>query len=93
MADGYAVGALVRTRHSDPPHHTRLPCYARGAVGTVVGTDGEHPLADDRARGVDGPKQRVYAVRFDAGQLFGAGDHDVVLALWEDYLSPAQEEV
>jgi len=36
----------------------------------------------------------VYAVRFEARELFGAGDHGVVLDLWEDYLSPAdgQEE-
>ena len=92
MADRFAPGARVRTRRVDPPHHTRLPRYARGAVGTVLEVEGQHPLADDRARNLSGSPQPVYSVRFDAGQLFGA-DHEVVLALWEDYLSPADEQV
>jgi len=35
----------------------------------------------------------VYAVRFPAAELFGAGDHQVTLALWESYLRPLSEEV
>lgn len=85
-------GARVRTRRSDPPHHTRVPRYARGAVGTVVEPEGRHPLADERARGVDVAPSTVYAVRFDAAELFGVGDHAVVLDLWEDYLTPVEEE-
>jgi nitrile hydratase len=77
----------VRTRSTDPGHHTRLPRYARGAVGTVVEPEGRHPLADDRARGIDSPPSALYAVRFPARELFGDGDHAVVLDLWEDYLT------
>ena len=90
MTDRFAPGAHVRTRRTDPAHHTRLPRYARGAVGTVVEAEGRHPLADDRARGLPSEPRTVYAVRFSAQELFGAGDHAVVLALWEDYLSPAE---
>lgn len=86
MADRFAPGAKVRTRRADPPHHTRLPRYARGAVGTVVESEGRHPLADDRARGLTSDPETVYAVRFDAVELFGEGEHDVTLALWESYL-------
>ena len=78
----------MRTRRTDPAHHTRLPRYARGAVGTVVEVEGSHPLADDRARGLPSTPRPVYAVRFAASELFGQGDHCVVLALWEDYLDP-----
>ena len=92
MAEAFAPGARVRTRRTDPAHHTRLPRYARGAVGTVVESEGRHPLADDRARGLQSTPRPVYAVRFSAQELFGAGDHEVVLALWEDYLSPAEHE-
>lgn len=94
MGDRFQPGARVRTRRTDPPHHTRLPRYARGAIGTVLEPEGCHPIADDRARGLTGEPQPVYAVRFEARELFGAGDHGVVLDLWEDYLSPAdgQEE-
>ena len=91
MADRFLPGAQVRTRRTDPPHHTRLPRYARGAVGTVVETEGRHPLADDRARGLPSQPRTVYSVRFDAAELFGEGDHAVVLALFEDYLSPVDQ--
>ena len=89
MADRFAPGTRVRTRRSDPPHHTRLPRYARGAVGTVLECEGAHPLADDRARGLPVQPQPVYTVRFPARELFGEGDHSVMLALFESYL---QEE-
>jgi hypothetical protein len=91
MGERFAAGARVRTRRTDPPHHTRLPRYARGAVGVVVETEGRHPLADDRARGLASEPQTVYAVRFAARELFGEGDHHVVLDLWEDYLSPEED--
>ena len=86
MPDRFAPGTRVRTRRTDPAHHTRVPRYARGAVGTVVEPQGSHPLPDDRSRGIDSPPQPVYSVRFDARDLFGAGDHAVVLAMWQSYL-------
>ena len=86
MADRYGPGSRVRTRRTDPPHHTRLPRYDRGAVGTVVEPEGVHPLADDRSRGLVTAPETVYTVRFPASELFGAGDHSVTLALWESYL-------
>ncbi len=89
MVERFAPGARVRTRRADPPHHTRLPRYARGAVGTVLEPEGRHPLADDRARGLPAPLQTVYTVRFDARELFGEGDHAVMLALFESYLEEA----
>jgi hypothetical protein len=89
VGDRFAPGTRVRTRRSDPPHHTRLPRYARGAIGTVLESEGSHPLADDRARGLPTQPQTVYTVRFDARELFGEGDHGVMLALFESYL---QEE-
>ncbi|WP_433782048.1 SH3-like domain-containing protein [Actinomycetospora sp. CA-101289] len=91
MADRFAPGDRVRTRIADPPHHTRLPRYARGAHGEVLGTAGHHPLADERARGLASTPRAVYHVRFRATDLFGAGDHAVVLELWEDYLEPVGE--
>ena len=90
MAD-LSPGTRVRTRRTDPPHHTRVPRYARGAVGTVVEAEGRHPIADERARGRQPQPTTVYAVRFSAAELFGDGDHDVVLDLWEDYLTPLDE--
>jgi nitrile hydratase len=82
----------VRTRSLDRDGHTRLPRYARGAVGEVLERAGCHPLADDRARGRAGEARAVYHVRFAARALFGDGDHDVTVELWEDYLEPLGED-
>lgn len=90
MADRFVPGDRVRSRTVDADGHTRLPRYARGAVGTVVERAGVHPLADDRARGRDSEPQAVHHVRFTAAELFGSGDHAVVVELWEDYLDEEQ---
>jgi nitrile hydratase subunit beta len=92
VADRFARGDRVRTRALDPAGHTRLPRYARGAVGVIVEPAGRHPLADDRARGLRSEAQPVYHVRFAAADLFGGGDHSVTVELWEDYLTPAEEQ-
>lgn len=85
----FAPGDQVRTRRADPPHHTRLPRYARGATGTVVELQGCHPLPDDRVRGLHAEPEPVYAVRFAARDLFGEGEHTVTVALWHSYLRAA----
>lgn len=92
MSDQLPRGTRVRTRSVDVVHHTRLPGYALGATGTVLGLRGRHPLADDVARGLPSTPSRVYAVSFDAAALFGVGEHTVVLDLWEQYLCPESPE-
>jgi len=85
-------GDRVRTSRADPPHHTRVPRYARGAVGTIVAPQGEHPLADDRARDLPADPQPVYTVRFAARDLFGAGEHYVTVDVWESRLQAVSGE-
>ena len=86
----YPVGARVRVRNTDPDHHTRMPRYVRGHTGEVVAALGRWPLPDDRARGIDPPRQETcYAVRFPAAELWGSGDHTVTVDLWESYLDRA----
>ncbi len=83
----FAVGDRVRARPGDPGHHTRLPQYVRGHVGKIVAAEGEWPVPDDRARGIDPARaETVYAVRFPAAALWGEGTHMVTLNLWESYL-------
>ena len=93
MLERFRPGDRVRVRASDPPGHTRVPRYVRGAVGTIVEPQGAYPLADDRARGQENvPPQPVYTVRFAARDLWGEGDHAVTVDLWEAYLAPYNPE-
>lgn len=88
----FSPGDRVRTYRHDPPHHTRLPRYARGKLGVVVEPEGRAPLADVRAQGrEDAPVEMIYAVRFAARELWGEGEHDVVLDLSASYLEPYEE--
>jgi Nitrile hydratase beta subunit len=86
----YVAGDRVRVRAVDPTVHTRAPRYVRGRVGVVVDLHGVHPLPDDVVAGADPPAQEpVYAVRFAAADLWGAGSHNVTVNLWDAYLEPA----
>jgi nitrile hydratase subunit beta len=83
----FAPGTRVRARLADPDHHIRLPRYVRGHIGEIVEAEGRSPLPDDRARGrVPARVEMVYAVRFPARELWGAGTHAVTVDLWESYL-------
>ena len=92
MTELFRPGDRVRARRADPPHHTRLPRYARGAVGTVLERQGHYLLPDDRARRLPAEPEPVYTVRFAAAELFGEGDHTVTVDLWESYIRPATPE-
>jgi len=92
MAERFAGGQKVRVTQLDPPSHTRAPRYVRGQVGTIVGVHGVHRLPDDVVAHVAEPRvEPVYAVRFPASALWGAGEHSVTVNLWESYLSAAEE--
>ena len=83
----FAPGTLVRARTSDPDHHTRIPRYVRGHIGVIVEAQGEYPLADDLARGFAEPSvETVYAVRCQARDLWGQGEHIGTVDLWESDL-------
>ena len=83
----FAVGATVRVKAEDPDHHTRVPRYVRGHTGVIVAAIDRWPVPDDRARGIDPPREEIcYVVRFSAADLWGNGDHAVNVDLWESYL-------
>jgi hypothetical protein len=88
----FALGDRVRARPVDPPHHSRLPRYARGHVGEVVEVQGMWPLADEKAQGELNPRvEAVYTVRFPASALWGQpAEHWVHVELWESYLEVAK---
>lgn len=89
----FAAGEAVRVRAADPRHHTRVPRYVRGHAGRVVDVTGRWPLADDMALRREEPRvEAVYTVAFAARDLWGEGEHDVLLDLWESYLEPGPEQ-
>lgn len=93
MPEALAPGTRVRVVQPDVDVHTRAPRYVRGRTGQVLEARGAHPLPDDVVAGERPPREQpVWAVSFDARELFGAGDHVVVLELWEAYLEAVEEE-
>jgi nitrile hydratase len=81
---GFAVGDRVRTVEAAPPHHTRLPGYARGRTGIVERVHGMHVFADTHAQGLGEDPRWLYTVAFET-----APGVTVSIDAWEPYLRPA----
>ena len=85
----FAPGDRVRTRAHAVPHHTRLPGYARGKVGTIARVHGAHVFADAHAQGLGEDPQPLYTVVFEGAELWGAEAAPglrVSIDAWETYL-------
>ncbi len=88
----FDIGDAVRARNIHPSGHTRLPRYVRGKRGVVARFYGVYNFQDTTPPGAEVPPQPVYAVRFDAGELWGESaeaNGAVYLDMWENYLEPA----
>jgi nitrile hydratase len=91
----FALGDRVRMLRHKAMHHTRLPGYVRGKVGTIERMHGAHVFADAHAHGLGEQPQWLYTVTFDAAQLWGEGSgarHAVSVDAWEPYLEACQDE-
>ena len=76
------VGDAVRVKAIYPPGHVRIPWYCRGRAGRVERVLDEYRNPEQLAYGNNtAEKQRLYRVRFRAGDL------------WEDYTGPAHDAV
>lgn len=89
----FAVGDRVRTRTGEVDHHTRLPGYAAGRIGTIERVHGVHVFPDTHAHGLGEDPQWLYTVVIDATDIWAdaAPGHQVSVDAWEPYLSPAAE--
>lgn len=88
----FVVGDPVRTLKINPQGHTRLPRYARDAIGRIAEVHGCHVFPDTNARSEGENPQWLYSVAFDATELFGIDadpDHVVMIDCWEPYLERA----
>jgi nitrile hydratase len=88
----FAAGDRVRTRNFHPAHHTRLPRYARGKLGTITALHGGYVFPDTNAHFEGENPQHLYTVAFEATELWGP-DADptstVSIDAWESYLERA----
>ncbi len=90
VAPEFVPGQTVRTRRPAanvfvPGGHTRLPAYAAGATGRILRLHGTHILPDANAHGLGEQPEPLYAVAFDAPELWASPEHprdQVVLDLW-----------
>ena len=88
----FSRGQTVRMRSDAAPHHTRLPAYARGRLGTIEKLHGMHVYADAHAQGLGEQPQWLYTVAFDGAELWGdaaAPGLRVSIDAWEPYLELA----
>jgi nitrile hydratase len=85
----FAAGHRVLVAQRARTGHTRLPAYLLGHRGEVVVVNGYWLLPDAHADDGTETPTWVYAVRFEASDLWaGAGPHDVIADLFEPYLLP-----
>jgi nitrile hydratase beta subunit len=88
----FVLGQRVRTRGTQPDHHTRLPAYARGKLGVIERVHGAHVFADAHAQGLGESPQWLYTVAFDERELWGeqlaAQSSIMSVDAWEPYLEP-----
>jgi nitrile hydratase subunit beta len=90
----FSVGDRVRTRAGSVDHHTRLPRYASGHLGTIERVHGVHVFPDTHAHGLGEQPQWLYTVVFDAADLWDdvAPGQRVSVDAWESYLSPIHDD-
>ncbi len=82
------LGESVRTRDEVVAGHHRLPGYAMGKQGIVVGISPAFHFPDAAAHGIDAADEVTYDVRFDSNELWGVGAEasSVTLSVFESYL-------
>ena len=91
----FRVGDRVRAKNIHPATHTRLPRYVRGRNGIIERLHGCHVFPDTNALGEGENPQWLYAVRFDARELWGPEADPmfkVSVDIWEPHLELAEQE-
>jgi len=91
IAPRFGAGQQVRASVDAPPTHTRCPRYVRGRTGVIDRDHGVFIFPDSHAHGGGKTPQHVYAVRFEASELWGNANQGgaVYVDLWDDYLELA----
>ena len=88
----FALGDRVRTSKAAPRGHTRLPGYARGAVGEIIALHDDWVFPDTNAHGLGENPQPLYTVEFTGSELWGEDAEPgltICIDLFEPYLEPS----
>ena len=88
----FSVGDAIITKNINPVSHTRLPRYVRAKRGEIVMDHGPYVFPDVNALCRGEAARRLYCVRFEALELWGAAAPArdcVYLDLFEPYLERA----
>ncbi len=88
----FQVGDAVVTRPRQKFAHTRLPAYAEAKKGVIAELHGTEVLPDSTAHDLGDRPQHVYAVAFEAAELWGADVEPEVtihIDMYECYLDSA----
>ncbi len=87
----FRAGDPVLVRTFNPKTHTRAPRYIRGKRGVVATCHGAHVFPDSHASGTDRLPAYLYNVRFEAGEIWGAGDAQGNSSVHVDVFEPYME--
>ena len=82
----FAVDEDITVADVHPAGHTRLPRYIRGRPGRVRLVHGAFVFPDRDAHGWGEDPQYAYAVELRAVDLWGDGDHVVMVDVFEPHL-------
>jgi nitrile hydratase beta subunit len=89
----FKAGDRVRARNLNPTAHNRLPGFTKGKVGVVDTYHGAHLSHEPLSTGDGEVPEHIYAVRFEASELWGpsaeVGSDAVYVDLFEHYLEAA----
>ncbi|MBT0957143.1 nitrile hydratase subunit beta [Alphaproteobacteria bacterium KMM 3653] len=69
----FTPGARVRVRALMPPGHIRTPAYLRGKTGVVERVLKEYANPEQLAYRLPAAPLRLYRVRFEMAEVWGAG--------------------
>ena len=87
----FEIGSRIKTKNIHPTGHTRSPRYVRGKLGEVISFYGVQALQDALPPGQSQPLDPLYAIQFNAEELWGESAEPntvVLLDMWESYLEP-----
>lgn len=91
----FTPGDRVRALTATTQGHTRAPRYVRGRCGVIERDHGVFIFADANSHSTDPDKdpQHVYAVRFEASELWGPDSQGgaVYVDLWDKHLEPVED--